>query len=62
MERASDRLLSADPVHSSFDLGRRREMFAEIAEAALQRELQHRGMLCGEASLSAELIAWLEVA
>jgi hypothetical protein len=40
----------------------RRRLLAEVIEPGLQRELQHRGLLTGGGTFSAELMAWLELA
>lgn len=61
MERFPERLFDGASSKSPFSEAERRRLFLEVAETALQRELQHRGVLGGESSFSADMIAWLEV-
>lgn len=62
LERLPERLLDRTPGGSAFDLPSRRRLLAEVIEPGLQRELQHRGLLTGGGTFSAELMAWLELA
>lgn len=61
MERLSERLLDRSPGDGFLSLTERRHFLAEFAEPALQRELQHQGLLASDGSFSAELLGWLEV-
>jgi hypothetical protein len=61
MERLPERMLDRPPADGFLDLAERRRFLAEFAEPALQRELQHRGLLAAGGSFSAELLGWLEV-
>ena len=62
LERQPERLLDGPPGNGFLDLTARRRVMSEIAEPALHRELQHRGLLAAGSSFSAELLAWVEVA
>lgn len=62
LERLPERLLDRMPGGGAFDLPTRRRLLAEVIEPGLQRELQHRGLLTGGGTFSAELMAWLELA
>ncbi len=61
LERLSDRLLDRSPSEGGLSLSERRLFLTKFAEPALQRELQHRGLLAAEGSFAAELLGWLEV-
>jgi hypothetical protein len=62
MERTPEQMLDRPPRDSVPGQSERRRFLTELAEPALQRELQHRGLLVTEGSFSAELLGWLEVA
>lgn len=61
MERLPERLLDWPPHDGFLDLPARRRFMNDLAEPALQRELQHRALLAAGGSFSAELLGWLEV-
>jgi len=61
LERLPERLLDRPACGSLLLQQARQKMLGEVIEPALQRELHHRGLLGGEGSFSADLIAWLEV-
>lgn len=61
LERLPERMLDRPPADGFLDLVERRRFLAEFAEPALQREVQHRGLLAAGGSFSAELLGWLEV-
>ena len=54
-------MLERPPGNGFLNLAERRRFLAEFAEPALQRELQHRGLLEAGGSFSSELLGWLEV-
>ena len=61
LERLTERLLDRSPCKCFLDLPGRQRFMKDSAEPALQRELQHRGLLATGSSFSAELLGWLEV-
>jgi hypothetical protein len=61
LERLPERMLDWPPADGFLDLAERRRFLAEFGEPALQRELQHRGLLVAGGSFSAELLGWLEI-
>ena len=61
-ERQPERLLDGPASNGFLDLSARRRFMDEIAEPALHRELQHRGLLAAGGSFSSELLGWVEVA
>jgi hypothetical protein len=61
MERLPERVLDRPPGIGFLTLPERRRFLMDFAEPALQRELQHRGLLAAGGSFSAELLGWLEV-
>jgi hypothetical protein len=56
MERLPDRMLDCTSGDGFLLLPERRRFLVEFAEPALQRELQHRGLLAAGSSFSAELL------
>lgn len=61
IERSSDNFFTATAATPVLSVERRRELFAQHVEPALQRELKHRGAANGEGGYSAELIGYVEI-
>jgi hypothetical protein len=61
MERNQAQYFSAPATDSQLSPGQRLSIFEKNVEAALQRELKHKGAASGDGSYSAELIGFVEV-
>lgn len=61
VERSVDQYWHADVVSPQFSSDLRRELFTQIIEPALQREVSHKGVASEEGSYLAELIAYVEI-
>ena len=53
-------LLGCSERNPAFIPERRRQLFADVIEPSLQRELKHRGAANGDGSYAVELIGYLE--
>jgi hypothetical protein len=63
LERLLDRLGDLQPCDEAvFDSNRRAELVRSVAPEMIRRELAHTGVLTEEASFSARLLAWVELA
>ena len=60
-ERQGERYLQAPSGSPSFTMQERLELFSQIVEPTLQRELKHKGAANGDGSYSAELIGYVEI-
>lgn len=61
VERSVDQYWHADVVSPQIPSDLRRELFTQIIEPALQREVSHKGVANDEGSYLAELIAYVEI-
>lgn len=61
VERKFEELLQSRPTTPQLPPAERLQLFQQLIEPALQRELKHRGATQGSESYSAELIAYVEV-
>lgn len=61
VERQCERYLQSPTTISKFSLEQRLELFSQIVEPTLQRELKHKGAANGDGSYSAELIGYVEI-
>jgi hypothetical protein len=61
VERQCERYLQAPTSSPTFSPEQRLELFSEIVEPTLQRELKHKGTANGDGSYFAELIGYVEV-
>jgi hypothetical protein len=61
VERQADHYLQAPSISPRLPVNERLELFTQLVEPALQRELKHRGTASGEGSYSAELIGYVEI-
>ena len=61
IERLGERVLDRVPTEGFLNLADRKRFMGEYAEPALQREIQHRGLLTPGGSFSADLIGWIEI-
>jgi hypothetical protein len=61
IERQCDRYLQAPVAATIFSPERRIDLFSQIVEPTLQRELKHKGSVNGDGSYSAELIGYVEI-
>jgi hypothetical protein len=62
VERLCDKYLQAPSAPPTFQSERRIDLFAQVVEPTLQRELKHKGAANGDGSYSAELIGYVEIA
>jgi hypothetical protein len=60
-EKQLEQYFSLPPSQSRFSPEQRVQLFAEVLEPGLQRELKHKGAAVGDGSYAAELIAYLEL-
>lgn len=61
VERQYEKYLRASSSQPVFQPERRLELFNQIVEPTLQRELKHKGAANGDGSYSAELIGYVEI-
>jgi len=61
VERQYEKYLRASPSKPVFQPEQRLELFNQIVEPTLQRELKHKGAANGDGSYSAELIGYVEI-
>ncbi len=61
VERQFEKYLRASPSQPVFQPEQRLELFSQIVEPTLQRELKHKGAANGDGSYSAELIGYVEI-
>jgi hypothetical protein len=61
VERQYEKHLRASPSQPVFQPEQRLELFNQIVEPILQRELKHKGAANGDGSYSAELIGYVEI-
>ena len=60
-EKQVEQYFNLPPGRSGFSTEQRIQLFAEIIEPSLQRELKHKGAADGDGSYAAELVAYLEM-
>jgi hypothetical protein len=61
IERQSAQYLNAPVAKPFLTAEERLELFRNVVEPTLQRELKHKGMATGDGSYSAELIGYVEI-
>lgn len=61
VERQAEQYLQAPVTSPKFAPEQRQELFAQVVEPTLQRELKHKGAANGDGSYSAELIGYIEI-
>ncbi|HBN8189548.1 TPA: DEAD/DEAH box helicase family protein [Pseudomonas aeruginosa] len=61
VERQCEKYLQAAPATPCFSPEQRQELFSQLVEPTLQRELRHKGAANGDGSYSAELIGYIEI-
>jgi superfamily II DNA or RNA helicase len=61
VERQYEHFLQSSTTKPSFTPDHRLELFAQMVEPTLQRELRHKGAVNGDGSYSAELIGYVEI-
>nr|WP_199067566.1 SNF2-related protein [Chromobacterium sp. ASV5] len=61
VERQAEQFLQAPVTSPRFTPEQRQELFAQVVEPTLQRELKHKGAANGDGSYSAELIGYVEI-
>lgn len=61
VERQAEQYLKAPVTLPMFEPELRQELFAQVVEPTLQRELKHKGAANGDGSYSAELIGYVEI-
>jgi len=61
LERHVDQVLRLQPASPSLSPDQRIDMFSQLIEPSLQRELKHKGTASGDGSYSAELIGYVEI-
>jgi len=61
LERQVDQVLRLQPASPSLSPDQRIDMFSQLIEPSLQRELKHKGTASGDGSYSAELIGYVEI-
>jgi superfamily II DNA or RNA helicase len=61
VERQCEQYFSLPAAASMFSYHKRRELFEQMVEPALQRELKHKGAAAGEGNYSVELIGYIEL-
>lgn len=61
VERQAERYLLGLPTAPVLVADDRIQLFTRVIEPMLQRELRHKGVMAGEGSYSAELIAYVEI-
>ncbi|WP_434633161.1 DEAD/DEAH box helicase [Chromobacterium sp. CV08] len=61
VERLAEQYLQAPVTLPMFSPAQRQELFAQLIEPTLQRELKHKGPVSGDSSYSAELLGYVEV-
>lgn len=61
IERQAEQFLQAPVTSPRFAPEQRQELFAQVVELALQRELKHKGAANGNGSYSVELIGYVEI-
>ena len=61
VERQCERYFQAQTISPRFTPIQRLEIFSQVVEQALQRELKHKGAVNGDGSYSAELIGYVEI-
>lgn len=61
VERQGERYLQASPATPQFSPEHRLELFSQVVEPTLQRELKHKAPGNGDGSYSAELVGYVEI-
>jgi hypothetical protein len=61
IERQSVLYLQSPVAQPFLTAEERLELFANVVEPTLQRELKHKGLATGDGSYSAELIGYVEI-
>ncbi|WP_428565598.1 MAG: SNF2-related protein [Solidesulfovibrio sp. DCME] len=61
VERHCEKYLQSQTTKSIFSTEQRIELFSQVVEPTLQRELKHKGTANGDGSYSAELIGYVEI-
>jgi hypothetical protein len=61
VERQVEQYLQAPVTSPEFAPEQRQELFEQVVEPTLQRELKHKGAANGDGSYSAELIGYVEI-
>lgn len=61
VERQAEQYLQAPVTSPKFSPEQRLELFGQVVEPTLQRELKHKGAANGDGSYSAELIGYVEI-
>lgn len=61
IERQSAQYLNAPVAKPFLTAEERLELFRNVVEPTLQRELKHKGLATGDGSYSAELIGYVEI-
>lgn len=61
IERQAEQYLQAPVMSPKFGPDQRQELFAQVVEPTLQRELKHKGAANGDGSYSAKLTGYVEI-
>jgi hypothetical protein len=61
VERMCEKYLQSPATKPTFQSQQRSDLFTQVVEPTLQRELKHKGAANGDGSYSAELIGYVEI-